>query len=131
MRRLSLDSVGVFTCQLDQLLAVALRSSTIEWAVNVQICDMVKENQFLAPRAMNRIEERLRKDSPTAVQLALSLLEMLVKNCGMLACRAINPTVAETLVGIVKKRASWRWPQGREDDEDQVGWYTKKKYDVI
>lgn len=124
MRRLSLDSVGVFTCQLDQLLAVALRSSTIEWAVNVQICDMVKENQFLAPRAMNRIEERLRKDSPTAVQLALSLLEMLVKNCGMLACRAINPTVAETLVGIVKKRASWRWPQGREDDEDQVGWYT-------
>ena len=42
----------------------------------MQICDMVKENQFLAPRAMSRIDERLRKDSPTAVQLALSLLEV-------------------------------------------------------
>lgn len=99
--------------ELDTLLAVALRSSTIEWAVNVQICDTIKDNQYLAPLAITRIDERLRHDKPSAVMLALSLLEMLVKNCGMVICRAINEGVAETLVGIVKKKESWRYGFGR------------------
>lgn len=99
--------------ELDELLWVALRSSTIEWAVNVQICDVIKDNQFLAPRAISRIDERLRKDTPSAVQLALSLLEMLIKNCGMVVCRAINAGVTETLVTIVKKKESWRYGFGR------------------
>ncbi|CAK9064070.1 unnamed protein product [Durusdinium trenchii] len=99
--------------ELDTLLSLALRSSTIEWAVNVQICDMVKENQYLAPLTMDRINERLRSESARSVQLALSLLEMLVKNCGLVVCRAIDAGVAETLVGIVKKKESWRYGFGR------------------
>eukprot|EP00439_Symbiodinium_sp_Y106_P045938 s2302_g5.t2 len=99
--------------ELEDSLAVALRSSAIEWAVNVQICDLIKENRHLAPLALARIEERLRKDSPSPVHLALSLLEMLVKNCGLIICQAINPDLAETLVSLVKKRESWRYGFGR------------------
>ncbi|CAJ1423718.1 unnamed protein product [Effrenium voratum] len=99
--------------ELNDALSVALSSSSIEWAVNVQICDLVKENQYLAPLAMSRVDEHLRKESARAVQLALSLLEMLIKNCGLLACRAVTAGMAEALVAIVKKRESWRYGFGR------------------
>eukprot|EP00913_Durusdinium_trenchii_P034246 g32050.t1 len=67
---------------------------------------------------MDRINERLRSESARSVQLALSLLEMLVKNCGLVVCRAIDAgaidgDLAETLVGIVKKKESWRYGFGR------------------
>eukprot|EP00930_Biecheleria_cincta_P059493 TRINITY_DN4520_c3_g1_i1.p1 TRINITY_DN4520_c3_g1~~TRINITY_DN4520_c3_g1_i1.p1 ORF type:complete len:710 (+),score=192.15 TRINITY_DN4520_c3_g1_i1:107-2236(+) len=99
--------------ELEETLTASLKSTTIEWAMNMQICDTLKANPSLARLALHRIDGRLRKDSPVSVHLALSLLEILVKNCGLDVCRAVDEGFAESLGLIVKKRDSWRYGLGR------------------
>ncbi|CAE8606855.1 unnamed protein product [Polarella glacialis] len=99
--------------ELDETLTASLKSSTIEWAMNMRVCDLLQANPVLVAPAVTRIDSRLRKDSPVSVLLALSLLEILVKNCGFLVCRAVDEGMAETLVALVKKRDSWKYGLGR------------------
>eukprot|EP00931_Biecheleriopsis_adriatica_P011278 TRINITY_DN11235_c0_g1_i2.p1 TRINITY_DN11235_c0_g1~~TRINITY_DN11235_c0_g1_i2.p1 ORF type:complete len:676 (-),score=159.42 TRINITY_DN11235_c0_g1_i2:42-2069(-) len=107
--------------ELDETLTASLKSNTIEWAMNMQICDLVKANPDLAPRAMQYIESRLRKETPVPVVLSLSLLEMLVKNCGFDVCKAVNEGMAESLSSIVKKKESWRYGLGRNLHKSMFG----------
>lgn len=48
-----------------------------------------------------------------SVLLALSLLEMVVKNCGFAALRYVQADMCGALVALVKKRESWRYSAGR------------------
>lgn len=99
--------------ELEQTIANSTDSTTIEWALNMRVCDMLQENPFLTPCAMRKIGRRLRRESPVPVLLALSLLEIIVKNLGLAACHHVDPDLVETLVSLVKRRESWRYSLGR------------------
>ncbi|CAK0844469.1 unnamed protein product [Prorocentrum cordatum] len=99
--------------ELEEILTTSLKSNTIEWAVNLRVCDMLQANPTLAPRVMERVAARLQKDSAVPVLLALGLLEMAVKNCGITVCRHVDDGVAAAMLGIVKKREGWRYSLGR------------------
>eukprot|EP00927_Polykrikos_kofoidii_P049963 TRINITY_DN43934_c0_g1_i1.p1 TRINITY_DN43934_c0_g1~~TRINITY_DN43934_c0_g1_i1.p1 ORF type:complete len:737 (+),score=133.38 TRINITY_DN43934_c0_g1_i1:242-2452(+) len=119
--------------ELEQALLVSLRSTTIEWALNMQICDLLLAFPLLTPLALQKLASRLRKEKPVPVLLALSLLEMIVKNCGLVACRFVDENLAEALIALVKKREGARYsfarnihksvghlfPQGVGIDEDE------------
>lgn len=99
--------------ELERTLSTTLRSSTIEWALNLQICDMIQANPYLTPVALSKISSRLRKETPVPVLLALGLLEMLVKNSGLPCARHVDDDLIEALVSLVKKRDSWTYSLGR------------------
>lgn len=99
--------------ELEESLVTSLKSTTIEWALNMRICDLVQANPSLCPCALHKIRSRLWKENPVAVLLALSLLEMIVKNCGFAACRFVDGELTEAMVAIVKKREGWRYGLGR------------------
>lgn len=109
--------------ELDDCLNGALRSSTIEWAINLRICDLLQANPPLAPMVMARLESCLRKENAVPVLLGLSLLEMLVKNCGFPIVRCIDAGFAETLANLVKKREGFWYGVGRNLSKSRVsGW---------
>jgi hypothetical protein len=62
---------------------------------------------------MQHVASNLRKESPVPVLLALSLLEIVAKNCGLNACCFINDDVAEALLALVKKKENWKYSLGR------------------
>jgi len=99
--------------ELEEALVASLKSTTIEWGLNMRICDLVQANPSLCPCALHKIRSRLWKENPVAALLALSLLEMIVKNCGLAACRFVDAELTEALVAIVKKRECWRYGLGR------------------
>lgn len=109
--------------ELEQALNTTLRSGTIEWAANLRICDMLSANPPLSPIAIQRLDHFLRKESPVPVLLALSLLEMVVKNCGFSVCRYVDDDFAEALVSLIKKRESWRYGIGRNLFKSGMGSY--------
>jgi len=99
--------------ELEESLTTSLKSTTIEWAINMRICDLIQANPSLCPCALHKICSRLWKEKPVSALLALSLLEMIVKNCGLAACRFVDDELTEAMVAIVKKRESWRYGLGR------------------
>lgn len=108
--------------ELEQSLKTSLGSNTIEWSLNLRICDMLQANPSLAPHVMKHLDGRLRKENPVKVMLALSLLEMVVKNCGIVACRFIDNALTDALVCLVRKREGWRYSIGRNLHKSFGGW---------
>lgn len=104
----------------------SLKSTTIEWAVNLRICDLLQANPPLAVYVMPRCQERLCKDHPVSVLLALGLLEMIVKNCGFAACKYVDQGLADALLNVVKKREGWRYGLGRNLHKSVGGWLPHK-----
>ena len=108
--------------QRDELLLLverSLTSQTVEWAINIQICDLVTANPDFSPLVLERLGSSLRASSSDGknkkaaaepavkgissavnpwltvskdkrlvqISLALGLLEMLIKNCGIIFVR--------------------------------------------
>lgn len=99
--------------ELEQTIENSVSSNTIEWALNMRICDMIQANPSLAPCLMRELVTHLRKETPVPVLLGLSLLEIVVKNCGFEAVRYIDERMGRTLVSLVKKREGWQYSLSR------------------
>eukprot|EP00746_Dinoflagellata_sp_MGD_P039044 gnl/MRDRNA2_/MRDRNA2_19410_c0_seq1.p1 gnl/MRDRNA2_/MRDRNA2_19410_c0~~gnl/MRDRNA2_/MRDRNA2_19410_c0_seq1.p1 ORF type:complete len:742 (+),score=164.86 gnl/MRDRNA2_/MRDRNA2_19410_c0_seq1:154-2379(+) len=108
--------------ELEGLVTTSLSSHTIEWAHNLQVCDMLQANPSFAPVVLRQIRKALQSTSAVTVQLALSLLEMAVKNCGLPICRLMDETFVEAMVALVKKKQSVAYSLGRNLNKSLGSW---------
>lgn len=91
------------------LCQTSLNSGTIEWAVNLEIVDMLSNAPYLHEVVLTEIHHRLVCTAVVRVQLALSLLEMMVKNLGFETLRRLSEDILDDLVALVKKRDTWQY----------------------
>lgn len=76
-----------------------------DWAVNLEICDIINMNPRQAKDAMKALKKRLRSKNPKIQLLALFVLEALSKNCGDdVHLQTIECNILNELVKIVKKK---------------------------
>jgi hypothetical protein len=100
--------------ELEQTFVSSVSSNTIEWSHNMRICDLLQSNPSLTPTFMRLMRAELRKTvSPVPVVLALSLLEIVAKNCGLAFCNFIDEALIEALLALVKRREGWKYSLGR------------------
>uniref|UniRef100_A0A1J3CNW3 TOM1-like protein 2 n=1 Tax=Noccaea caerulescens TaxID=107243 RepID=A0A1J3CNW3_NOCCA len=77
-----------------------------DWTTNMEICDSVNSLHWQAKDVVKAVKKRLQHKSPRVQQLALTLLETLVKNCGdYLHHQVAEKNVLGEMVKIVKKKA--------------------------
>ncbi|KAL8206037.1 hypothetical protein R6Q57_009588 [Mikania cordata] len=80
-----------------------------DWTLNIDICDTVNTNPWLAKDVVKALKKRLQHKNPNVQLLSLTLLETMVKNCGenvhfQIAERNILPE----MIKIVKKKTDMR-----------------------
>ncbi|CDY61534.1 BnaC04g53430D [Brassica napus] len=77
-----------------------------DWTTNMEICDSVNSLHWQAKDVVKALKKRLQHKSPRVQQLALTLLEALVKNCGdYLHHQVAEKNILGEMVKIVKKKA--------------------------
>ncbi|KFK36730.1 hypothetical protein AALP_AA4G162100 [Arabis alpina] len=77
-----------------------------DWTTNMEICDSVNSLHWQAKDVVKAVKKRLQHKSPRVQQLALTLLETLVKNCGdYLHHQVAEKNLLGEMVKIVKKKA--------------------------
>eukprot|EP00747_Dinoflagellata_sp_TGD_P212015 gnl/TRDRNA2_/TRDRNA2_85159_c0_seq1.p1 gnl/TRDRNA2_/TRDRNA2_85159_c0~~gnl/TRDRNA2_/TRDRNA2_85159_c0_seq1.p1 ORF type:complete len:693 (-),score=150.02 gnl/TRDRNA2_/TRDRNA2_85159_c0_seq1:123-2201(-) len=108
--------------ELQQTISTSIGSNTIEWALNLRICDILQANPTMMRGAMRLLREHLRGSNPVPVMLGLSLLEMIVKNIGLAAVRCIDEELAYALVKLAKKREGWKYGFGRNLNKSMGNW---------
>ncbi|KAI3811025.1 hypothetical protein L1987_20740 [Smallanthus sonchifolius] len=80
-----------------------------DWTLNIDICDTVNANPWLAKDVVKALKKRLQHKNPNVQLLSLTLLETMVKNCGenvhfQIAERNLLPE----MIKIVKKKTDMR-----------------------
>ncbi|KAI7753409.1 hypothetical protein M8C21_031005 [Ambrosia artemisiifolia] len=80
-----------------------------DWTLNIDICDTVNANPWLAKDVVKALKKRLQHKNPHVQLLSLTLLETMVKNCGenvhiQIAERNLLPE----MIKIVKKKTDMR-----------------------
>ncbi|KFK29873.1 hypothetical protein AALP_AA7G190000 [Arabis alpina] len=76
-----------------------------DWAMNLEICDMLNSDPAQAKDVVKGIKKRIGSRNPKAQLLALTLLETIVKNCGdMVHMHVAEKGVIHEMVRIVKKK---------------------------
>lgn len=80
-----------------------------DWTINIDICDTINANPWLAKDIVKALKKRLQHKNPNVQLLSLTLLETMVKNCGdnvhvQIAERNILPE----MIKIVKKKTDMR-----------------------
>lgn len=80
-----------------------------DWTLNIDICDTLNANPWLAKDVVKALKKRLQHKNPNVQLLSLTLLETMVKNCGdnvhvQIAERNILPE----MIKIVKKKMDMR-----------------------
>ncbi|KAL4572757.1 hypothetical protein LXL04_019540 [Taraxacum kok-saghyz] len=80
-----------------------------DWTLNIDICDTINANHWLAKDVVKALKKRLQHKNPHVQLLCLTLLETMVKNCGdnvhhQIAERNILPE----MIKIVKKKTDMR-----------------------
>ncbi|XP_076918698.1 TOM1-like protein 6 [Bidens hawaiensis] len=80
-----------------------------DWTLNIDTCDAINASSWLAKDVVKALKKRLQHKNPNVQLLSLTLLEMMVKNCGehvhvQIADRNILPD----MIKIVKKKADMR-----------------------
>lgn len=80
-----------------------------DWTINIDICDTINANPWLAKDVVKTLKKRLQHKNPNVQLLSLTLLETMVKNCGenihfQIAERNILPE----MIKIVKKKTDMR-----------------------
>ncbi|CAN8287288.1 unnamed protein product [Cochlearia groenlandica] len=77
-----------------------------DWTTNMEICDSVNSLHWQAKDVVKAVKKRMQHKSPRVQQLALTLLETLVKNCGdYLHHQVAEKNLLGEMVKIVKKKA--------------------------
>ncbi|XP_076945655.1 TOM1-like protein 6 isoform X2 [Bidens hawaiensis] len=80
-----------------------------DWTLNIDICDTLNANPWLAKDVVKALKKRLQHKNPHVQFLSLTLLETVVKNCGenvhfQIAERNLLPE----MIKIVKKKTDMR-----------------------
>ncbi|KAI5663038.1 hypothetical protein M9H77_22361 [Catharanthus roseus] len=76
-----------------------------DWTMNIDICDTVNSNQWLAKDVVKAVKKRVQHRNPKVQLLALTLLETMVKNCGdYVHFQVADRNILQEMVKIVKKK---------------------------
>jgi ribosomal protein S20 len=78
-----------------------------DWAINVDLCDVINNDPSQAKDVIKTIKRRLTNRNPMVQLLALTLLETLIRNCGDNVHQHIQDReVLQEMVKIMKKKVS-------------------------
>lgn len=76
-----------------------------DWAMNIEICDMLNHDPGQAKDVVKGIKKRIGSKNPKVQLLALTLLETVVKNCGdIVHMHVAERDILHEMVKIVKKK---------------------------
>ncbi|XP_050205723.1 TOM1-like protein 6 isoform X2 [Mercurialis annua] len=77
-----------------------------DWTMNIDICDSLNSNHWLAKDVVKAVKKRLQHKNSKVQLLALTLLETMVKNCGdFVHFQIAEKNILGEMVRIVKKKA--------------------------
>ncbi|XP_039011810.1 TOM1-like protein 5 [Hibiscus syriacus] len=86
--------------------ATSEKLAEMDWAKNIEICELVARDQRLAKDVVKAIKKRLGSKNPNAQLYAVLLLEMLMNNIGENVHKLVIDTgILPILVKIVKKKS--------------------------
>ncbi|KAK4761681.1 hypothetical protein SAY87_029565 [Trapa incisa] len=76
-----------------------------DWAMNIEICDILNRDPGQAKDVVKGIKKRLGSKNPKVQYLALTLLETIIKNCGdIVHMHVAERDVLHEMVKIVRKK---------------------------
>ncbi|GMH06988.1 hypothetical protein Nepgr_008828 [Nepenthes gracilis] len=79
-----------------------------DWAMNIEICDMLNQDPGQAKDVVKGIKKRIGSKNSKVQLLALTLLETIVKNCGdIVHMHVAEKDVLHEMVKIVKKKPDY------------------------
>jgi len=87
-----------------------------DWSLNMDVCDMIKNDRTLEgnQKAVKALRKRLKSDNPKIVQLTLILTEACVKNCGSSFHQSINQEFMTDMISLADGK------KGREVREQSL-----------
>ncbi|KAG9455176.1 hypothetical protein H6P81_008080 [Aristolochia fimbriata] len=76
-----------------------------DWTMNMDICDSINTEPWLAKDVGKAVKKRLQHKSPRVQLLALTLLETMIKNCGdHVHFQVAERNILQEMIKIVKKK---------------------------
>lgn len=78
-----------------------------DWTINIDICDSINLNHWLAKDTVKALKKRLQHKNSHVHLLALTLLETMVKNCGEpVHSQIVERNILQDMIKIVKKKTN-------------------------
>jgi len=84
----------------------SLDSTTVEFAYNLEICDLLSANPQIAQYLMHHFKTVMEGQSVRKASLALSLIEMLIKNLGINFLRYINEDLCTAWEYLAQRKST-------------------------
>lgn len=76
-----------------------------DWTLNIEICDFINNDNWLAKDVIKAVKKRLQHKSGKVHFLALTLLETMMKNCGdCVHIQVVERDILQEMIKIVKRK---------------------------